>query len=477
MKPERRYRERRSRPGSAFLVYLSLLNNAMKKFSLPSETETPVEFLEDLPGTRKKQAEALRRNLDYMAKTFRTETLCFVTISAGDYVPDASGRRRFVPCKDRIEAERRFHSFQVNVLKKMFRCGVVVPERHVSNGVHFHIVAVCGTVDDKQDFEPQDIRTGFDFERFDQLQADVVSGRRRGWKASEVGAGDYLANCWKVLRKRAVSHGFGARVEMLPARKNSDALAFYFSGYVAKDWHSRQEQDYGFRAVRYFGHWHPKARKLVVTDNDIKYLPQFKRPFNHKFSWNNPRAKAWRSMLDQFSVVCRSKGVHLVQDTMSTLATRNWAVYFQRMIKNVQFWVCPEYSEEVRHVIEEHNLLAEHYAGHVEVNRLEREKYKGEEFFRPRAEYEPNGGKAQHVYSLNANSLSSFADRALKVVKEAENALRRGEKRLRRIESAKRREWETVFDEVSRGDYDGDFTREVVASEDVENLTFSFYAN
>ena len=102
-----------------------------------------------LPGPRKKQAEALTENIKWLAETFGNERIGFLTLTLGDV--DAGGRYRNL--RDRKAAQKRFHSLLTNVIGKRYQCGVTDTERHVNQGIHFHLVLAC----------PADIRGAMDF--------------------------------------------------------------------------------------------------------------------------------------------------------------------------------------------------------------------------------------------------------------------------------------------------------------------------
>ena len=91
-----------------------------------------------LPGTKRKQADALAKNIGWLAETFGPERIGFVTLTVGDL--ETGGKFRNL--RDRREAQRRFHSFLTNELSKRYQCGVVVMERHKNGGIHFHLAVV-----------------------------------------------------------------------------------------------------------------------------------------------------------------------------------------------------------------------------------------------------------------------------------------------------------------------------------------------
>src|SRR5580658_5843951 len=103
------------------------------------ETTASRDEVPPLPGPRKKQAEALTQNIQWMAETFGKERIGFLTLTLGDF--EAGGRYRNL--RDRKEARRRFHSLMTNEIAKRYVCGVTVTERHKNRGLHFHLAVVC----------------------------------------------------------------------------------------------------------------------------------------------------------------------------------------------------------------------------------------------------------------------------------------------------------------------------------------------
>src|ERR1700734_2572208 len=99
------------------------------------ETTASKDESRPLPGPRRKQAEALSQNIQWMAERFGKERIGFLTLTLGDV--DSGGRFRNL--RDRKEAQRRFHSLLTNKISKRYSCGVIVTERHKNGGIHFHL--------------------------------------------------------------------------------------------------------------------------------------------------------------------------------------------------------------------------------------------------------------------------------------------------------------------------------------------------
>jgi hypothetical protein len=82
----------------------------------------------------------------------------------------------------------------------------------------------------------------------------------RGKKPARVGA--------------AERYGFGGRVELLPIRKNAEALASYLSKYLSKGFVNRRQDDKGVRL--------------------ISYSKTFPRRCGSRFSFVGGKVKEWR---------------------------------------------------------------------------------------------------------------------------------------------------------------------------------------
>lgn len=181
----------------------------------------------------------------------------FLTLTIG--ARDETGHFRGVA--DASEASRRINNLNRRVLELIFERAILVTERHKSGDIHFHVLGVLRS--------RADIRSGFDFETFDELV-------RRGTKfsAADVGASPELAALWKMLRDTLPGYGFG-RAQMTPVKKTSEAVAAYISKYIEKNVCNRLPQDAHKKLVRYIG-W----EKLQLKPNS--------------FSWGTARAAAWR---------------------------------------------------------------------------------------------------------------------------------------------------------------------------------------
>ena len=223
-----------------------------------------------LPGPRKKQAEALTQNILWMSETFGRERVAMHTPTLGDLVVGG----RFRNLRDRIEAQRRFHSLMTHEISKRYVCGVNVTERHKNGGIHFHLVVVCkeniyGQIDFAACFPPKDC-LGKPLYKPVYLTANKAIHRE-----------------WAYWLRTAKLYGFG-RHQLQPLRTNGEALGRYLGAYLHKDWDSRLPEDKGARCVRYFGHWSKEPRREAERAKTT--------PHESRFGWMTARARAWREI-------------------------------------------------------------------------------------------------------------------------------------------------------------------------------------
>jgi hypothetical protein len=283
-----------------------------------------------LPGPRKKQADALTENIKWMAATFGKEHIGFLTLTLGDV--DAGGRFRNL--RDRKKAQKRFHSLLTNVIAKRHQCGMTITERHDNQGIHFHLAVVCR----------EDIRGEIDFD------ACFPHKDYRGkpmYKPDYSTANDAIKREWAFWRRTAKLYGFG-RHQLQPMRENGEALGRYLGGYLSKDWKNRLPEDKGARCVRYFGHWSKTPR----TKGERRKVP----PFNSRFGWMTPRARAWREMVKQVVIVLKYKGAKITEQNIKGILGTKWAWKMGKLFESVRFEAGEWLDSAVQSVIEEHNL-------------------------------------------------------------------------------------------------------------------------
>ena len=286
-----------------------------------------------LPGPRCKQAQALTDNIKWMATTFGNERVGFLTLTLGD--KDAGGRYRNL--RERKEAQRRFHSLFTNEIAKRYQCGVTVTERHQNGGIHFHLVVVCMA----------DIRGGIDFAA---CYPPKNAWGKPQYRPEYSTANPALRQEWAYWRRIAKLYGFG-RHQLQPMKSNGEALGRYLGGYLQKDWVHRLPEDKGARCVRYFGHW--------ATTGRVRRQRRLSPPFNARFGWLTPKARAWREMLKQVVLALRYKGTDISETNIKDIIGNKWAWRMGKLFEVVRFETDHVSDAATREAIAEHNTKVE----------------------------------------------------------------------------------------------------------------------
>lgn len=256
-----------------------------------------------LPGPKRKQAEALAQNIKTMASKFGVERIGFLTLTVGESERHGWG---FQKVHNRAEASRRFNSLLTNVIRQRYRCGVIVQERHKDGGIHFHLVVVCDA----------DIRGAINF------RAAFPPGGGRGDYRT---ANDALRGEWRFWRENAERYGFG-RCQLQPVKSNGEAVGRYVGKYISKTWEARRPEDKGARLVRYFGSWSETGPKVGP-------------PWSARHSLLTPRAMAWRSCMAQIQLASRLLGNEVNQSNIKEQWGPHWAWRMTRKMNEVQFFV------------------------------------------------------------------------------------------------------------------------------------------
>jgi hypothetical protein len=311
--------ERREAPPAPGLPLPCLFETTASKDEVPA-----------LPGPRKKQAEALTENIQWMAATFGKERIGFLTLTLGDF--EVGGRFRNL--RDRREAQRRFHSLLTNEISEHYVCGVTVTERHRNGGIHFHLAVVC----------KEDIRGEIDFNAC--FPSKDASGKPVH-KPDYATANEAIKREWAYWRKTAKLYGFG-RHQLQPMRENGEALGRYLGEYLRKDWESRLPEDKGARCVRCFGHWSKEPRR----EGERAKTP----PFKARFGWMTPRACAWREMVKQVVTVLNHKGAKITEQNIKDWLGPKWAWKMGKLFQAVWFVEGDWQEPATREAIADHNF-------------------------------------------------------------------------------------------------------------------------
>jgi hypothetical protein len=293
-----------------------------------------------LPGPKKKQAEALAQNIKWMVDTFGAR-VGFLTLTCGNKIGG-----RFVKVTDRREASRRFNSLLTGLVRARYRCGVIVSERHRDGGVHFHLVAVA----------PGSL--ALNWEAFDRCQSEVRERKRKGWTAQDVAASPALRDEWQFWRDHAEDYGFG-RCEMLPIRKNGEAVGRYVGKYISKAWENRRPEDKGARLVRYFGKWATPAVEAKTTD---KSRGAFVPPHSARFGRFTPAARMWRECCRQVALRVAFDGISLTYESAKAFAGRRWAWNFTKKFNATDWILPPRFADIEKDFAEWQSTVAQEWA-------------------------------------------------------------------------------------------------------------------
>ncbi|HEX3718584.1 MAG TPA: hypothetical protein VH595_11505 [Verrucomicrobiae bacterium] len=119
--------------------------------------------------------------------------------------------------KDLDFVQKRWHSFATHIISKRYKDWVCVLETHRDGVWHFHVVVAT----------KMDIRTGTDVETLSNYSLPAWVRNRKQLRSK------VLAAEWTELRKICCEYHFG-RSQLLPIRKNGEALACYVAGYLSK---------------------------------------------------------------------------------------------------------------------------------------------------------------------------------------------------------------------------------------------------
>ena len=169
---------------------------------------------------RKKSRHRLIMAVEWMVKKYGLERVGLLTLSFG--VPGSGRgsqetRELREQAKDLEFVQKRWHSFNTNVVSKRYRDWICVLEPHRDGVWHLHVVLVTN----------EDIRTGTNIEVLSNYR--LPYWMRRGKHLRN----EALAAEWRELRQVCCKYRFG-RVELLPVKKTGPALARYVAGYLSK---------------------------------------------------------------------------------------------------------------------------------------------------------------------------------------------------------------------------------------------------
>jgi hypothetical protein len=259
-----------SESGGGSLLYHNC-NNSTGNLELNCRKLTPYH---------QKSAFVLSENCAKFIREQTLERVGFLTLTFSDNV------------KSHKEASRRFNSLATHFLKRFFGVWMLVRERQIRGAWHYHVLVDCRG----------DIRTGVDFDQIAEGEYSSASLRLRA--------------LWKLLRLRLPAYGFG-RSELLPIRKESEAIAKYIGKYISKHIQGRTAEDKGVRLVSYSADFVRSSAKLA---------------------WHSDVSREWRRKLRKFATLTKCYNLDALQTTFG----KHWAHSLASYIDSVDTLTPPE---------------------------------------------------------------------------------------------------------------------------------------
>ena len=202
--------------------------------------------LQLLTGYHKKVMAAIAFNVMMMVEKWGIENCLFLTLTFAEHITDPK------------EAEKRFHSLVTGVLDSSngrYLGWLAVLERHKSGRLHYHVLVAC----------KGNVRGQINF-------AEIDDENYRSANA-------FLRAEWAFWRKTGKLYKFG-RIEALPVKSCSDAIARYVSKYISKHIDRREDRGKGVRLWK----CSREVRKMGV-----------------RFMWESKRTRAWRAAVGRFA--------------------------------------------------------------------------------------------------------------------------------------------------------------------------------
>jgi len=169
---------------------------------------------------QKKSRHRLIQVIEWMVRKYGINHVGLLTLTFG--VPGSGRgsketRELREQAKDLEFVQKRWHSFNTNIIAKRYPDWACVLETHKDGVWHLHVVVVTKL----------DNRTGTDVETLTNYE--LPAWKRKGKHLRN----EALAAEWRTLRETACKYRFG-RVELMPIRKTGEALARYLGGYLTK---------------------------------------------------------------------------------------------------------------------------------------------------------------------------------------------------------------------------------------------------
>lgn len=252
-------------------------NEVIQEIPLTEAEKDALRQVKTLSTQHRKSAFVLKGSVEKLAAEHGIQRLGFLTLTFAQHIT----------CPK--EAQRRFKSLSVHVLKTRYREHLGVMERQKSGRIHYHLLVVLD----------RDIRTGFDW--LAVTRSDYSS------------ASPALRSEWAYWRKTARAYGFG-RTELLPVKTNVEAMAKYVGKYIAKHIEARNPEDKGVRLVRY-----SQGARVGTT----------------RFQFHSPGSAEWRRKLATFAVIVQThhpeQRIAGIEDLSRVLGKR-WAYHHRQTI-------------------------------------------------------------------------------------------------------------------------------------------------
>lgn len=253
------------------------------------------ETTSKLTPYQRKNAFSINENISFAVDKFGLEKIGFLTLT-------------FAKDLTLADANRRLNSLAAGVLNDLFVCWVCVREFTKNGRPHLHLIVVCR----------EDIRTGFNFGNYTEMNWMASTPRRRHKFAREIKAlarhldpSPELRSIWNELRRVLPLYKFG-RHELIPIRKNGAALARYVGGYIRKSMDFRPVAAKGARLITYSKSW---PRKIV----------------GHAWGFHTAAKAIWRAKVARFAELHRVKDL----DGMKARFGPRWAWWFRDVIESL----------------------------------------------------------------------------------------------------------------------------------------------
>jgi len=273
---------------SSCLFSNNSIENAITPPSSPLESSLPAEKVQ-LSSYHKKQAQTLYSNVNRLV-TIESKSInhvAFLTLTFRENITDAK------------EAYARFRSFNSNFLSThpVYGNWVSVKEHQARGAWHFHMIIQLN----------EDIRTGFDFDQFDEW----LKGPRR--KGTFPTGNNILRSLWAELNEVLPGYGFGKIFTLEPIKSNAEAVSRYVGKYVSKQIGQRSESDKGVRLINYSKGWLKNSVNLA---------------------WYNDNSKLWREKVALFARLNGCQEMYQLSEKLGS----DWAYRYTQEIVELP-WV------------------------------------------------------------------------------------------------------------------------------------------